>query len=150
MWLDRAMEKNAIPPDIYEAIFLSCIVHSTDHVMHDRVFWGKVFSFNPNGKPGNWYKCYCDCLWYSIVCHCSYNIVTVGVTISSIYPSPNPSPNPPGGVTHLAGGAYLCFLIEKPACYCWVSARYDHYESTVWRYMWATPTLNPIWNNKIR
>ncbi|CAN0321289.1 unnamed protein product, partial [Hapterophycus canaliculatus] len=28
--------------------------------------------------------------------------------------------------------------------------RYDHWESTAWRYMWCEPTLNPFWNNKIR
>lgn len=27
--------------------------------------------------------------------------------------------------------------------------RYDHWESTAWRYMWTEPTLNPFWNNKI-
>ena len=36
-------------------------------------------------------------------------------------------------------------LFSPPSCL----PRYDHYESTCWRYMWVEPTLNPIWNNKI-
>ncbi|CAM9249550.1 unnamed protein product [Ascophyllum nodosum] len=79
--LTRQVNKNEIPPDLQEAIFLSCIFHATDHILGCRACWGKVFSFNPKGKPGNWY---------------------------------------------------------------------DHYESVVWRMMWAEPTLNPIWNNRIR
>lgn len=50
----RVMKKNDIPPDLHEAIFLSCIVHAADHTQLHRVLWGKHFNPDPQGKPGNW------------------------------------------------------------------------------------------------
>lgn len=48
------MKKNDIPPDMHEGIFLSCIMHATDHVLLHRVMWGKYFNPDPHGIPGTW------------------------------------------------------------------------------------------------
>ncbi|CAM9514525.1 unnamed protein product [Sphacelaria rigidula] len=52
--LTRVMKKNDIPPDLHEGIFLSCIMHTTDHVLVHRVMYGKYFSFDAFGPPGKW------------------------------------------------------------------------------------------------
>lgn len=50
------MKKNDIPPDLHEAIFLSCIIHASDHTLTHRIQWGKVFNCDTTAgfKPGTW------------------------------------------------------------------------------------------------
>lgn len=53
---NRVMKKNDIPPDLHEALFLSCIVHASDHTLIHRIQWGKVFNLDTTDtfKPGTW------------------------------------------------------------------------------------------------
>lgn len=46
----RAMVDHDIPMELYEAIFLSVIMHSTDHVLLYRLMWGLKFGIDPWDK----------------------------------------------------------------------------------------------------
>eukprot|EP00903_Cladosiphon_okamuranus_P011794 g11084.t1 len=63
--LTRVMKKNDIPPDLHEAIFLSCIIHASDHTLVHRIQWGKVFNCDTTAsfKPGTWYDHWESTAW---------------------------------------------------------------------------------------
>ncbi|CAM9618699.1 unnamed protein product [Ectocarpus sp. 6 AP-2014] len=63
--LTRVMKKNDIPPDLHEALFLSCIVHASDHTLIHRIQWGKVFNLDTTNtfKPGTWYDHWESTAW---------------------------------------------------------------------------------------
>lgn len=77
----KAMADHDIPMELHEAIFLSVVVHSSDHILARRLQWGLKFGMDP------WEKDY--------------------------------------------GNPLIC-------------------ESSVWNFIFLGPTLNPLFNNKIK
>ncbi|CAM9407191.1 unnamed protein product, partial [Hapterophycus canaliculatus] len=73
--LSRVARKNNIPPDLYEAIFLSCIVHATDHILMHRIQWGKVFNMDATDsfRPGTWYDHWESTAWRYMWCEPTLN-----------------------------------------------------------------------------
>lgn len=48
------MRDNAIPLDLQEGLFLSCIMHAVDHIIADRILWGIKFKFDYNSEHKTW------------------------------------------------------------------------------------------------
>ena len=48
------MRDNAIPLDLQESIFLSCIIHAIDHVLGARILWGIKYNIDFNSESTTW------------------------------------------------------------------------------------------------